>query len=100
MQIVRRTEVIAVVLLLVLFVAGTVQAQEPGGDRPHPPVKWLQRPDKNPTGMDVKITLPKILADDFLCQQTGPITQIRIWTSWLYDNLPPEGPGAVSYGSQ
>jgi len=47
--------------------------------------KWLQSPDTSPNGLDVKATLPKILADDFLCQQSGPITQITIWGSWLND---------------
>jgi hypothetical protein len=79
--------------------------------------KWIQMPDMSPypndptrppTGMDVLATLQdprffpptppppaplwKILADDFLCTQSGPITDVHIWGSWLNDNLPDQGP--------
>jgi hypothetical protein len=50
------------------------------------PQKWLQLPDTN--GMDVRATAPKILADDFLCTASGPITQIKIWGSWTNDLNP------------
>ena len=50
-----------------------------------PANKWVQGPDLTPNGMDVKASWPKILADDFLCTKTGPITNIHIWASWLYD---------------
>lgn len=36
-------------------------------------------------GMDVRDTAPKILADDFLCTLTGPITDVHIWGSWTND---------------
>jgi PEP-CTERM motif len=49
------------------------------------PAKWVQPPDLSPQGLDVLATQPKILADDFLCTQTGPITDIHIWGSWLND---------------
>ena len=52
------------------------------------PFKWLQPPDLE-FGMDVRATQPKILADDFLCTQTGPITDIHIWGSWLDDRMNP-----------
>jgi hypothetical protein len=51
--------------------------------------KWLQIPDTSTNGLDVRATLPKVLADDFLCNYTGPITQITIWGSWLDDQVPP-----------
>ena len=61
--------------------------------------KWVQLPDLHPTGMDVLDTLQpiftvppgpmfKTLADDFLCTQSGPITDAHIWGSWLSDILP------------
>src|SRR5690349_15089568 len=59
--------------------------------------KWIQLPDLNPTGLDVLDTLQangaaapqwKILADDFLCTQSGPIRDIHIWGSWLNNVLP------------
>jgi hypothetical protein len=67
------------------------------------PTKYVQLPDLNPlpgaiTGMDVNATwqvasvppVPvwpyvKVLADDFPCTTTGPITGIHVWGSWLGD---------------
>jgi hypothetical protein len=82
------------------------------------PAKWVQLPDRSPLGLDVWATYPypfgtttptvgKVLADDFLCQFSGPITDIHIWGSWLQQfvdtsrppqpngGLPPGGPGSV-----
>jgi hypothetical protein len=50
--------------------------------------KWIQQPDLQ-TGMDVKATAPKILADDFKCTFSGPITDVHIWASWLNDRVDP-----------
>jgi hypothetical protein len=50
--------------------------------------KYEQMPDLNPTGMDVNTGSGYILADDFLCNETGHIDEIRIWGSWLNDYLP------------
>ncbi len=62
---------------------------------PTEPAKWVQFPDLDITGIDVNATAPHILADDFLCRQEGPITEIHIWGSWLDDHIPfyewPEG---------
>jgi hypothetical protein len=41
---------------------------------------WPQLPDE--TGWDVNCTEPLILADDFRCTATGPITGIHFWASW------------------
>lgn len=58
-------------------------------------VKWEQPPDVGRTGVDVDGTYdfpqtwpPQILADDFLCETSGPITGIDIWGSWFSDILP------------
>jgi hypothetical protein len=55
---------------------------------PGQPAKWVQMPDLL-TGMNVLATDPNILADDFLCMQTGPITDIHVWGSWLDDQMDP-----------
>jgi hypothetical protein len=47
---------------------------------PDPDTKFYQLPD--PVGWDVKMTTPKILADDFVCIETGWITDIHFWGSW------------------
>jgi hypothetical protein len=54
--------------------------------------KWAEFPDRY-TGFDVLAGQPPpgptglspfvILADDFKCTRTGPITDIHLWTSWL-----------------
>lgn len=55
---------------------------------PRQPAKWVQLPDLQQTGIDVLATHPNVLADDFLCTETGPITDVHIWGSWLQDYLP------------
>jgi hypothetical protein len=39
-------------------------------------------------GIDVQATEDYILADDFECTETGRITEIWVWGSWLDDYLP------------
>ena len=43
---------------------------------PGQPAKWVQEPDLSYDGLDVNATAPYILADDFPCEVTGPITDI------------------------
>jgi hypothetical protein len=67
--------------------------------------KWSQKPDLNPViSIDVDATFsqqpaypPQVLADDFNCITTGPITDIYIWGSWLHDALPDGGPQNVFF---
>lgn len=74
----------ALVVFTVLAFAVTAAADWNPGD----PAKWVQFPDLEPTGIDVNASYPHILADDFLCTQHSPITDIHIWGSWLNDYLP------------
>jgi hypothetical protein len=69
----------------------TSEEQEPNE------VKWIQNPDLNDTGIDVDSSVDfmwqapwanHILADDFNCTRTEPITDIHIWGSWYHDILP------------
>jgi hypothetical protein len=60
--------------------------------------KWNRPPDLTTNGMDVNATYregqptaPYILADDFPCHETGPLTRITVFGSWLNDYLPPAG---------
>ena len=94
---------ILTVICLTLSLAGTAGADWDEGD----PYKWLQRPDLSTMGIDVNAYFdidptelePRllILADDFLCTSTEPITDIHIWGSWRHDVLPqrfdPNAPG-------
>ena len=54
---------------------------------PTMPAKWVQMPDPTPNGLDVDAT-NCILADDFPCKVTGPVTDIHIWGSWWHNQLP------------
>ena len=61
--------------------------------------KWQQLPDLTELGIDVDATVegtimfppilvpPQLLADDFKCDETGPITDIHIWGSWMHDDI-------------
>ena len=84
MKIAQKVISICIAGLLLLCASATVQAQQAPGPAP----KWLQPPDLTPMGLDVSAMAPIILADDFLCTSTGPITNIQIWGSWLGDYLP------------
>lgn len=75
----RRLWLVAVVCLL----AAPAWADWKPGD----PYKmhYPQLPD--PLGWDVMATQPKILADDWLCTGTGPVTDIHFWGSWQGDRV-------------
>ena len=38
-------------------------------------------------GWSVYDTWPVVLADDWLCTETGPVTDIRLWGSWMDDSV-------------
>ncbi len=65
--------------------------------------KWIQHPDLSPQGIDIadykKSYLPDgwLLADDFLCETTGPVTDIHVWGSWFQDILPFDDPRQVKF---
>ena len=79
---------------MLMFVAAVlpVVATETGcsscGD---PTVKWEQLPDLTQNGTDVAVwsnaDIPRMLADDFKCTTTGPITDVHLWGSWLQDQI-------------
>jgi hypothetical protein len=60
--------------------------------------KWYQFPDRSSSGYDILAGAQPpgpagtgqsiILADDFQCTQSGPITDIHLWGSWLGLNSP------------
>jgi hypothetical protein len=47
--------------------------------------KWEQLPD--PNGVDIDFVFPHHLADDWLCESTGPILSICFAYSWFNDNI-------------
>ena len=92
----------ATIITICVLVLGGAALADWGQDDPY---KWLQRPDRQDTGIDIKvgdalipdpldptqgnlIPVKKVLADDFPCKARGPITDIHIWGSWKYDEIP------------
>ncbi len=68
------------------------------------PYKWIQDPDLTTNGIDVDATNdpfeffpPLILADDFECTITGPLTRIEIWGSWYHDYMYDWNPYLVTF---
>jgi hypothetical protein len=67
-----------------MLLATSVLADWQPGD-PHK-MHYPQLPDLV-NGMDVLATEPKILADDWRCSGSGPVTDIHFWGSWLNDDI-------------
>ena len=61
-------------------------------------VKWVQWPDVF-AGYDINASQGQTLADDFGCTTTGPIADIRLWGSWLNDNLDPSATFTLTFWS-
>ena len=59
------------------------------------PLKNTQVPEQGSEGVDVSLGTP--LADDFICNENGPITDVHIWGSFLNDVLPAGGPGSLTF---
>ena len=73
----KRSTILVAAILAAAFCMPAWADWQPGdGYKMHFP----QLPDEN--GWDVNATRPKILADDFTCTWTGPITDIHFWGSW------------------
>ena len=58
---------------------------------PEDPAKWIQMPDLTETGIDICVDDtgdigPRTIGDDFQCTETGPITDVHLWGSWLNDD--------------
>ncbi len=67
----------------------TSVADEPNKDWPNCKMHYPQLPD--PNGWDVFAMMPdNILADDFQCIESGPITDLHFWGSWYADDIPSE----------
>jgi hypothetical protein len=69
-------------LVCFLFASATAFADWDDND---PYTKWVQMPD--PQGWDVNATYPNVVADDWQCRESGKITDIHIWGSWLGDQI-------------
>lgn len=74
---------LSVCLLAVSLLATAAVADWDPGD-PHK-MHFPQLPD--PQGWDVLAAAPRVLADDWRCSQTGPVTDVHFWGSWLSDEV-------------
>ena len=87
------------VTVLLGVLAGSAAADWQVGD--FHKMHFPQLPDLQ-QGMNVLATDPIVLADDFMCSETGLITDVHIWGSWLDDIFPmnPDGtsdPGNMTF---
>lgn len=64
---------------------------------------YPQLPDLSTNGMGVAAVqngnLAYVLADDFLCTASGPITAVHIWGAWLNDQVDPNASFTLSIHS-
>jgi len=77
METTRTIMITVVAVALVGFLSGAAQADWNPGD-PHK-MHYPQLPD--PYGWDVSVMTPNKIADDFLCTQSGLITDVHLWAS-------------------
>ena len=61
--------------------------------------KYMQPPYADTLGTGIRIDradgVDRVLADDFNCIETGPITKIYLWGSWLNDGRSGPPPGSL-----
>src|SRR2546422_4454821 len=68
--------------LCLILVATPAQAHWPNTNA----TKFVQMPDLSTNGMDIFfVNYPTILADDFVCTNTGPVTDVHLWISSIED---------------
>jgi hypothetical protein len=92
MRSMRITLMWVVAVMLVVAVAQVARADwDPNTADPrlatNHKMHYPQMPDASPLGLDVDATDLHgfFVADDWRCSQTGPVTDIHIWGSWLND---------------
>lgn len=68
------------------LVSGATADWDPGD--PHK-MHFPQLPD--PFGWDVNFTTPKVLADDWMCTGSGPVSDVHLWYSYREDFVVPIG---------
>ena len=72
-----------VTLVLTVFAAGTALADWNLRD-PHK-MHYPQLPDVD--GWDINATSPLVVADDWRCSESGPVTDVHVWGSWRHDDI-------------
>ncbi|MFI5379673.1 MAG: hypothetical protein ACHRHE_10275 [Tepidisphaerales bacterium] len=81
----RSTVAVLTITAAILLLACSAAADWKPGD----PVKMTNPQLPDPTGFDVNMTYPKVLADDWKCSETGPVSDIHFWFSYPHDAVVP-----------
>jgi hypothetical protein len=87
------TIICVLAMILSMILTTTAIADWDAGDDHK--MHWPQLPDLSDKGVDVSL-LYQPLADDFLCNRTGHVTNIHIWGSFRDDVLPVGGEGSLT----
>jgi len=75
---IKKAILLVCVPVLVLGLAALADWIPEDGHKMH----WPQLPDE--TGWAVNATQPLILADDFMCMETGWIKDVHFWGAWRH----------------
>ncbi|MBN1435625.1 MAG: hypothetical protein JW936_00995 [Sedimentisphaerales bacterium] len=82
---IRFRSLLVLAMVVGLLGAGVVLGHWDEGDS----AKWIQLPDRTTNGVDVEMDnrddIMRVLGDDFLCTETGAITDIHLWCSYYRD---------------
>jgi hypothetical protein len=81
-----RLSILATISLVTALLLGTPVAADWIPGDPYK-MHFPQLPD--PQGWDVNATFPKVLADDWLCTESGFVDDIHFWGSWREDLVAP-----------
>jgi uncharacterized repeat protein (TIGR01451 family) len=88
-----KEKIVCILVCTLLIATSGVVIADWDPDPPNNPTNhkmhYPQMPD--PNGWDVHATHPMVCADDWRCSETGDITDIHFWGSWLGDN-----PGTIT----
>ena len=78
-----RAKLALTVVTIGLMFAGSALGDwdEDDGHKMH----WPQLPD--PNGWDVDVVFPNVVADDWQCSRTGPVSDVHLWFSLEQDGL-------------
>jgi len=76
----RKLYLFSVLVFMLLMLTGTTMADWFPGDGHK--MHYAQMPDE--AGWDVNATQPLVLADDWMCGETGWVKDIHFWGSWMH----------------
>ena len=81
----RLSAVTSILATLLVLAVAPARADWPNTNA----TKFVQYPDTTSNAMDIYTSWNTALADDFVCTNTGQITDLHIWGAWLGDQVDP-----------